>query len=96
MIGERLRAIRESLGLTLRDVETKSREIAEARENPEFSLSAGRLCNVENSNSLPSIYKLATMCIIYRLSYSELLNLYGVVVRREGSDRPLNPSATNS
>lgn len=80
MVGQRLREIREALGLTLRDVETQSRHIAEARQNIDYLFSAGRLSQVENSNSTPSLYKLASLSKIYHLHYDELLRLYGVEV----------------
>ncbi len=76
--GHGLRQIREELSLTLKDVETRSREIAAARQNPEYLFTAGRLSQVENSFSLPSLYKLASLSQIYRISYRELLRLYGV------------------
>lgn len=80
MVGQRLREIREKLGLTLKDVETQSRRIAEARETIDYLFTAGRLSQVENSNSVPSLYKLATLSEIYHLHYDELLRLYGVEV----------------
>ncbi len=76
--GHGLRQIREELSLTLKEVETRSREIAAARQNPEYLFTAGRLSQVENSFSLPSLYKLASLSQIYRISYRELLRLYGV------------------
>lgn len=78
MAGQRLRELRERNGLTLRDVETHSRQIAEARQNLEYFFSAGRLSQVENSNSLPSLYKLASLSAIYQVSYSDLLRVYGI------------------
>ncbi len=78
MVGTRLREIRESLGLTLREVETRSRRIAQVRENVEYQITTGRLSHVENSNSLPSLYKLASLSEIYKTSYADLLRLYGV------------------
>lgn len=76
--GHGLRQIREELRLTLKDVETRSREIAAARQNPEYLFTAGRLSQVENSFSLPSLYKLASLSQIYQMPYRELLRLYGV------------------
>ncbi len=78
MVGTRLREIRERLGLTLREVETRSRRIAEVREKVEYRITTGRLSHVENSNSLPSLYKLASLSEIYKTSYADLLRLYGV------------------
>ncbi len=65
--GQRLRQIREEYGLTLRDVEEQSRRIAEEMQLFDYLITAGRLSQVENSNSLPSLYKLATLSFIYKL-----------------------------
>jgi transcriptional regulator with XRE-family HTH domain len=78
MPGHGLRQIREELGLTLKDVEAQSRQIAEACQNQEYLFTAGRLSQVENSFSLPSLYKLASLSQIYQIAYRELLRLYGV------------------
>lgn len=80
--GEQLRALRENQGLTLKDVENRSRQIAEARENVDYLFTAGRLSQVENSNSLPSLYKLASLSEIYQISYDELLRAYGIEPNR--------------
>lgn len=85
MAGQRLHELREKHGLTLRDVETHSRQIAETRRNGEYFFSAGRLSQVENSNSLPSVYKLASLSEIYRVSYAELLRVYGIELSSETS-----------
>lgn len=76
--GHGLRQIREELSLTLKEVEIRSREIAATRQNPEYLFTAGRLSQVENSFSLPSLYKLASLSQIYQVPYRELLRLYGV------------------
>jgi len=46
--GERLRALRESLGLSTRDVEEKSRKIAEERHNQEYHISHAWVTDIEN------------------------------------------------
>ena len=84
MVGQHLREIREKLNLTLRDVEAQSRRIAEGRQNTEYLFTAGRLSQVENSSSLPSLYKLASLSEIYQIRYPELLRFYGI----ETSDWP--------
>ena len=76
--GQQLREIREKLSLTLKDVESRSRKIAHTRESFDYLFTAGRLSQVENSNSLPSLYKLASLSEIYRIPYSELLRVYGI------------------
>ncbi len=76
--GQTLRRIREARGLTLKEVEAHSRRIFEVRHNPEYLLSAGRLSQVENRATLPSLYKLATLSHVYRIPYTNLLLLYGI------------------
>ncbi len=58
--GQRLRQIREEQGLTLRDVEEQSRRLAEEMHITDCLITAGRLSQVENSNSLPSLYKIVS------------------------------------
>lgn len=78
MVGPRLREIREKRGFTLRAVEQKSRLIARDRGNIEYVFTAGRLSQIENGNSLPSIFKLATLSEVYSVSLPELLRIYGI------------------
>lgn len=78
MPGQGLREIRKTLGLTLKAVEWRSRQLAEERRNPDYLFTAGRLSQVENSGSLPSIYKLAALSEIYRIPYTKLLQIYGI------------------
>ena len=51
--GLRLRRVREHLGLTYRDVERCSYEIAAKRGRPEFILHISRLADMENRNVVP-------------------------------------------
>ena len=76
--GEHLKEIRTRLGITTREVEEKSRRIAEAEGNKEFYISNARLTQAENKRSTPSIYKLCILSIIYRAKFTDLLLLYGV------------------
>ena len=94
LAGRRLREIREKLRLTLKDVETHSREIAEARQSFEYLFTAGRLSQVENSSSLPSLYKLASLSEIYRVPYAELLRIYGIETDRYARS-DASPAAPN-
>jgi len=83
--GERLKLVRSKLGITTREVALFSKLIAEAEGNNEFLVSGPWLTQIENEKtSLPSIYKLFTLASIYGLSYSNLLALYGVDVKKIG------------
>jgi transcriptional regulator with XRE-family HTH domain len=76
--GLKLKQIRERLGLTLRQIEEASLEIADAERNSEYVVSTARLNQIENDGSLPSIYKFYSLTVIYRLSVEEAMALYGI------------------
>lgn len=78
--GQKFRQIRERLNLTLRLVEEASLEIADAQGSSEYVVSAGRLNQIENDGSLPSIFKLYSLAVIYHLSVEEALAFYGIQV----------------
>src|SRR6202049_2987475 len=75
---EALKEIPLRLGITTRDVADFSQKIAETEGNPEFHISNAWLTQVENSDSVPSIFKLYTLSSIYRIKFTDLLRLYGV------------------
>lgn len=79
--GFRLRQIRERLGLTYRDVERASFELAFARRRREFTLRISRLAVIENHNVIPSLHKLYTLATIYHLNPLEIADWYAVPFR---------------
>jgi transcriptional regulator with XRE-family HTH domain len=76
--GEQLRELRNRLGVTTREVEEFSRSIAEDRQNEEFYISNAWLTQLENKNSVPSIYKLFSLSVIYRTKFNDLLIVFGI------------------
>jgi transcriptional regulator with XRE-family HTH domain len=74
--GLRLRKTRESLGLTYRDVEKASYEIAVQRGRPDFILHISRLADIENRNVVPSLHKLYSLAAILHLDPLEISNWY--------------------
>ena len=76
--GQCLRQIREEHGLTLKDVEKLSRCLAKKTQIMDYLITAGCVSQVENSNSLPSPYKLATLSFIYKLPLTEMFRIYGI------------------
>ena len=89
--GQRLRRARERLNLKFRDVEQASQLIAERRGNPEFGVLISRLSDIENQGTLPSLYRLYSLCCIYRLDLNEVLGWYGVPVESMAADAGLDP-----
>ncbi len=76
--GQKLRRARERLNLRYRDVEEASIRIAERRKNAEFAIALSRLADIENKGTLPNLYRLYSLCAIYRLDSFEVLRWYGV------------------
>ncbi len=76
--GQRLKRVRERLNLRYRDVEDASLRIAERRNNDEYIVALSRLSDIENKGTIPSIFRMYTLCAIYRLDVLEVLQWYGV------------------
>ncbi|MGD0013342.1 MAG: helix-turn-helix transcriptional regulator [Bryobacteraceae bacterium] len=76
--GQKLKRARERLNLRYRDVEEASQRIAERRHSDEFIIALSRLADIENKGTLPSLYRLYSLCAIYRLDPAEVLEWYGV------------------
>ena len=76
--GQKLKRARERLNLRYRDVEQASNRIAELRRNGEFSIALSRLSDIENKGTVPTMYRLYSLCAIYRLDMAEVLEWYGV------------------
>ena len=89
--GFRLKRVREKLKLTLRDVEDESQIIVDRRRSQEYKLGLSRLSEIENHSVTPSIYRIYTLCAIYRLDYVEVLGWYGVAL----PDLPADAMAIN-
>lgn len=76
--GAHLKQVRERLGLSVRQVEQLSKRLAEAKSSKEYSISHAWLTRLEKGLSTPGIYALFSLSVIYRLSFVELLALYGI------------------
>jgi transcriptional regulator with XRE-family HTH domain len=76
--GQKLKRVRERLRLKFRDVEEASARIAARHQNDEFTVALSRLADIENKGTMPSVYRLYSLCAIYRLDLNEVLSWYGV------------------
>jgi len=74
--GDTLRRLRSQLGITAREVEELSKKIAQQQGNEEFTISHGRIIQVENGESTPSIYKLCSLSSIYGVPLNELVSMF--------------------
>lgn len=91
--GLKLKQIRERLKLTLRAVEEFSLEIAEAERNSEFNVSIARLNQIENDGSLPSVFKLYSLAVVYHMNLNEVLALYQIDLGKMEEHRRMKPLA---
>ena len=76
--GQKLKRVRERLNLRFRDVEEASARIALRRGSDEFTVALSRLADIENKGTIPSIYRLYSLCAIYRLEMGDVLSWYGI------------------
>ena len=84
--GQRLRRARERLALRYRDVEEKSQRVANQRGNDEFIIGLSRLSDIENKGTVPSLYRLYSLCAIYGLDYATILKWYGIPIEQLAID----------
>ncbi len=84
--GQKLRRARERLGIRMRDVEEASQKIAQKYHNDDFAVLISRLSEIENRGLVPSVYKLYSLCAIYRLDFQEVLESYGISLAALAAD----------
>jgi transcriptional regulator with XRE-family HTH domain len=89
--GQRLRRVREKLGLKFRDVEEASQRLADRYGNEEFVVGLSRLSDIENKGLLPTVYRLYSLSTIYRLDYVDLLSWYGINLSEQAADSQMIP-----
>lgn len=87
--GQKLRRVRERLNLRVRDVEQASLKIAEKYHNDEFAVLINRISEIENRGLVPTLYKLYSLCAIYRLDLQEVLEWYGISLAALPADATL-------
>lgn len=84
--AQKMRQARDRLKLRFRDVTEASNVIAERQNNEEYRIVPSRLSAIENEGIVPSIYRLYSLCVIYRLDFQEALEWYGVKISGMPSD----------
>jgi transcriptional regulator with XRE-family HTH domain len=87
--GTRLKRLRVSLGLTLRQVEALSRRLAEEKQNQDFFISRGWLNNVENGSYTPGLFKLYSLGAIYHTHWSSIFAFFGLHLSDFGRDQAM-------
>ncbi len=88
--GQRLRGLREELGLTIRDVEAASGRLAARHGSEDFAISPSRLSDIETKGILPNIYRLYSLSVIYRRDLREFFVWYGIDLNETAADLALS------
>jgi transcriptional regulator with XRE-family HTH domain len=84
--GRQIKKIREKLLLKYRDVAEASQRLARQHGNAEFRIGLSRLADIENKGTIPSIYKLYSLGVIYGTDITHLLAIFGVNVSQMPGD----------
>lgn len=92
--GQRLKTLRSGRNITVREVEHASRRIAEVKGDRRFCISNGWLAQLENGASEPSICKLFSLSVIYRVNFLDLVRFYVDVNEKEKYERVADPYLT--
>ena len=76
--GQRMRGLRESLGLTMRDVRDASKKMAKSLRNSDYAVAPSRLSDIEDKGKTPNLYRLHTLALAYNCRVEKLLKFYGI------------------
>lgn len=76
--GAKLKALRSSLGLTIREVQERSVALAAKENNLEYVVSHGWLTGIESGDGVPSIFKFFALASVYGQSVREVVGYYNV------------------
>ena len=87
--GFHLRQARLRRGLTCRDVEQASNAIAAAKLNQDYSLPISRLSEIENHGAQPTIYRIYSLCVIYGINFTDVLNWLDLDLNQLPADQDL-------
>jgi transcriptional regulator with XRE-family HTH domain len=89
--GQKLRRVRERLKLTYRDVEQATQKIAQLHGNYEYSIGLSRLADIENRGTLPSVFRLYSLCAVYKIDFGKVLGWYGIDLQALSIDASRSP-----
>jgi transcriptional regulator with XRE-family HTH domain len=94
-IGTKLRAIRQQLRLSLREVEQRSRRIAQERGDSSYRVSASWLARLERHVHRFTVNKLLALAEIYKIPIDQLLgHVYPKNGETQSPDQLSSPNAT--
>jgi transcriptional regulator with XRE-family HTH domain len=90
--GQIIKRLREQRNLKASDVERISREIWERKNNKDYYIGHATLADIE-AGSIPGIYKIESLAVIFRLPLREILLVFGID-SRETDQLAIEPPRT--
>jgi transcriptional regulator with XRE-family HTH domain len=87
--GGKIKKLRQSLQMTLRDVQERSEKMAADKSVPHYVLSKGWLNQIEHDRGVPSIFKLYTLSAIYSCSWEYLNSFFNLRISDLAADQVL-------
>ena len=84
---ELLKAVRQRLTISVRDVERQSRKIADQLGDQEYYISDSCMLRIESGHAPLTLHKLYSLSEIYRIRVTTLMRLCGVGVKVEQSGK---------
>lgn len=78
--GQVIRKLREERFLKLSDIERQSRSIGDSKGNDQYYIAHATLLEIE-AGSVPGIYKIDSLAIIFRIPLLQMLMVFGVDAR---------------
>lgn len=90
--GQIIRKLRDERFLKLSDIERLSRSIADSKGNDQYYIAHATQLEIE-AGSVPSIYKLDSLAMIFKIPLPQILTVFGINVR-ESEEQTLAPKET--
>lgn len=76
--GRRMCDLRQGLGLTMRDVQKLSKQIAKSLRNADYAVAPSRLSDIEDKGMTPNLYRLHALSLVYNCRIAKLLKFYDI------------------
>lgn len=93
--GGWLRQLREELHLTRSAVERLTTEAASQCKDERYRIRRNRLTEIEEGRAVPDIFEVASLCDLYKVNYSTVLDAFGTNLRSNGSQITVGPADSN-
>jgi transcriptional regulator with XRE-family HTH domain len=87
--GAKLRKIRVRLGLSIREVERRSQQLVQQRQNRDFFLSRAWITDIEKGRFIPGLFKIVSLGVLYQMSVAEIHALFGIAPGDIAKERAL-------